>query len=356
MVGLLLGAPTLDIAPYGLGHQRKEQTHYFQALRVHLPRAELGRRAAQREEIKGWQDGAYGPDGSSEVCHLVSEPAYLQSASPCAFFDADPFSLEPGEEAIVPATWSCRPTGDEEFLCYTPPVLDKGVAVVPGLCSVDDREMMLCVRNETLVPVELDRGDLLAVAYEIPEGAYMCRRGGGDGAPSVSVRGAETPLFREGDEALVTPFSNSAQWPRSDSVALMDESDGGASVSVGAAEGPGSVEKIFHLVQDEDLIARVHQEELPPDEYYDELRGILAAAHPNASPGLVEHVVALSAAFDTAAGFALSFGIKKFQLAQLKAKLVGEIVGRFGRSPNPDLCAAIRNWPPSTILRIFRPF
>ena len=40
----------------------------------------------------------------------------------------------------------------------------------------------------------------------------------------------------------------------------------------------------------------------------------------------------LVAAFDTATAFALSVGIAKFQLAQARAKLVGEIVSREGRS------------------------
>ena len=43
-------------------------------------------------------------------------------------------------------------------------------------------------------------------------------------------------------------------------------------------------------------------------------------------------------ASDTATAFAMSFGIAKFSLAQLEAKLVGEIVGRFGRCPQPSNC------------------
>ena len=54
---------------------------------------------------------------------------------------------------------------------------------------------------------------------------------------------------------------------------------------------------------------------------------------PEADPALVEHAVPLVAAFDTGTAFALSFGIAKFQLAQSQVKLVGEIVGRDGRSP-----------------------
>jgi hypothetical protein len=55
--------------------------------------------------------------------------------------------------------------------------------------------------------------------------------------------------------------------------------------------------------------------------------------------------VALIGAFDTATAFAVSFGIKKFQLAQKEVKLVGEMVGSEGRKPNPDLIRAIKKWP-----------
>ena len=49
--------------------------------------------------------------------------------------------------------------------------------------------------------------------------------------------------------------------------------------------------------------------------------------------------------FDTATCFAMSFGIPKFALAQVEAKLVGEIVGRYGRLPNPAIVRAIKKWP-----------
>ena len=105
-------------------------------------------------------------------------------------------------------------------------------------------------------------------------------------------------------------------------------------------------EQVFHLIQDDALIAKIHTEELPADEYYDLLGPVLQRKFPGADPTLVEHVVALTAAFDAATSFALSFGIAKFQLGQTKVKLVGEYVGREGRSPNPDLVESIRNWPP----------
>ena len=71
-------------------------------------------------------------------------------------------------------------------------------------------------------------------------------------------------------------------------------------------------ESIAHLVQDDNLVSRIHDEELPPDEHYDELVGALKHRFPKADPELVEHVVALAAAFDTANLFASSFGIDKF--------------------------------------------
>ena len=73
---------------------------------------------------------------------------------------------------------------------------------------------------------------------------------------------------------------------------------------------------------------------------------MLKGHFPGADPKLVEHVVPLVAAFDTAISFALSFGIAKFQLAQKEVKLVGEYVGTKGRRPNPVLIKAIQDFPP----------
>ncbi len=77
---------------------------------------------------------------------------------------------------------------------------------------------------------------------------------------------------------------------------------------------------------------------------------------PKADPDLVDHVVSLAAAFDTAAAFAIIFGVNKFQLAQAWVKLVGGIVGRDGRKPNPELVKAIKKWPPIENLRMLHAF
>ena len=86
---------------------------------------------------------------------------------------------------------------------------------------------------------------------------------------------------------------------------------------------------------------KIFAEELPPDEYYNQLGEVLRRKFPSADPKLLEHAVPLVAAFDTAVAFALSFGIAKFKLAQTKVKLVGEYVGREGRSPDPEIIRAI---------------
>ena len=90
-------------------------------------------------------------------------------------------------------------------------------------------------------------------------------------------------------------------------VATMDEDP--VSVPLERPEG------IYHLVQDRPVIDKIMGEELPPDEYYEALGRWMAREFPKADPALLEHLVPVVAAFDTATAFALSFGSAKFQLA-----------------------------------------
>jgi hypothetical protein len=108
---------------------------------------------------------------------------------------------------------------------------------------------------------------------------------------------------------------------------------------------------IYHLVQDQVTVGGILSEQLPPDEYYCELSEVLRRKFPLADPTLIDHAVPLVAAFDTATAFELSFGIAKFQLAQAQVKLVGEIVSREGRSPNPEIIRAVKKWPPVNTLK-----
>ena len=107
VTGVLLGFPVLDLPPHGLGHQLTARSHYFAELGVYLPRGELYRRSEMRKEIETWVE-----DRASDTT-LVTRDGYLLVAealkdwdSPCAYSDADPFVLQPGEEAMVPAKWS----------------------------------------------------------------------------------------------------------------------------------------------------------------------------------------------------------------------------------------------------------
>ena len=115
-------------------------------------------------------------------------------------------------------------------------------------------------------------------------------------------------------------------------------------------------ERIMHLVQDEEMVADIHQCVLPPDEYYEAMRKLWDEWWPECNPALKDHMLSVMIAFDTATAFAMSFGIAKFALAQEEAKLVGEIVGKYGRSPNPAIVRAVKNWPPIYTLKQLQEF
>ncbi len=55
-------------------------------------------------------------------------------------------------------------------------------------------------------------------------------------------------------------------------------------------------ESICRLVQDAPVVQRLLEDEVPPSEYYEELRVLLLQQFPCCDPALLEHVVALLAA------------------------------------------------------------
>ena len=112
----------------------------------------------------------------------------------------------------------------------------------------------------------------------------------------------------------------------------------------------------MHLVQDEEVIAELLHCAVPPDEYYEKLAELWKEWWPKADPEVLTHMMSVLIAFDTATTFAMSFGIAKFSLCQVEAKLVGEIVGRHGRKPNPAIVRAIKNWPPVYTLKQLQEF
>lgn len=64
----------------------------------------------------------------------------------------------------------------------------------------------------------------------------------------------------------------------------------------------------------------------------------------------MDHAARLVVHFDTATPFAISFWVKKIQLARHKV-LVGEYAEREGRAPNPDIIRAMKKWPTVNTLR-----
>ena len=78
----------------------------------------------------------------------------------------------------------------------------------------------------------------------------------------------------------------------------------------------------------------------PPDEYSEKLADIWVEWWPKADLKLLDHLMSVLIAFDTATAFAMSFGIAKFALAQIQAKLVGEIVGQAWEITEPSNSAS----------------
>ena len=161
--GVLIGYPTLDCPPFGLGWQRREYTHFFTSVQIHLPRAELQRRKEMSEELVEWKKEGTSEDAGKdkvllnpEQCNLLREAARHSTREyACAYYEGPPFTLGPQEQAMIPAVW-CQlpPSGGahehKDFLCVG---LEGTMAtefdVVPGVCAKADKEMMLCVSNST---------------------------------------------------------------------------------------------------------------------------------------------------------------------------------------------------------------
>ena len=76
-------------------------------------------------------------------------------------------------------------------------------------------------------------------------------------------------------------------------------------VSQPEPEGGQSEDQILHLVQDEETIAELHQCVVPPDEYYEKIAEIWKGWWPDANPKLLEHIMSVLIAFDTATAFAI---------------------------------------------------
>ncbi len=110
--GILVGAPTLDAPPHGLGHRVTESTHYWQAIDTHTERLETKRRVARMDEVKQWlQHGDFSETQIDGVRNLQEGARELE-----AFYDGPELTLSSGERAVVPVSWAGK-VPSEDFYC-----------------------------------------------------------------------------------------------------------------------------------------------------------------------------------------------------------------------------------------------
>ena len=95
---------------------------------MHLPRMELPRRNRQIEEIAKWKKEKLcalkenvSPNKpnpmAQEHIRLLQDASRIYSEMACAIYDGSPFTLQPGEAALVPAAWA----GGQGCLAGVPP-------------------------------------------------------------------------------------------------------------------------------------------------------------------------------------------------------------------------------------------
>jgi hypothetical protein len=111
----------------------------------------------------------------------------------------------------------------------------------------------------------------------------------------------------------------------------------------------------FHLLEDEEKVSGILRN-LPTEEYYHILRKRLQADFAGARPDVIEHISELEEFFDVCLAIGFSLGINKMELLKTRVKLLGEIVTREGRMPDPVKVAAIRAWGPINNLKEVQEF
>ena len=118
----------------------------------------------------------------------------------------------------------------------------------------------------------------------------------------------------------------------------MWEEEAGGKIPAFVSEAPTSPEKdsINHIEQDERLIERMFEVELPPEEYYTMLRADMGRRHPLAAPEVLDHLLSNEMLLDVATVSGFSFGLDKAQILETRVKLLGEFIDREGRGAHPS--------------------
>ena len=312
-MGLIIGGPSLEPVPLGLGLRTSSHGHFLQSLGLTVRRVEE-REVSQRVDCflavlaegnstEGLEAGGYleadlwaddSDCGESDGVEYNEDftagwmggsirlPTPTEDKSPVLCM-AEDVTLGPGEAAWIPAAVERH--------------LEGILQIMPNSCSVvccangvwDENEGLLLVTNKGSDVITLGAGDLVAAAWVSPS------------------------IEKSGDE-------------------------------------------FNHIIQNDALIERIFEVELPPEEYYDLLSADMRRRHPEADPMVLDHLRSLEPLADVAIATGFSFGATKALLVEPRIKLLGEHIDRYGRTSTDEHIKAITNWPAITEVGQLRQF
>ena len=128
--------------------------------------------------------------------------------------------------------------------------------------------------------------------------------------------------------------------------------DGGQS-HVGRDHPPHSSD---HILETPGGIDRMHEVEIPTEEYYQALRKSMGERHPKAGSHLVDHLLEVEAMFDVCIVSGFSMGIPKAILAAISGPMLGDSVGKHGRTPNGERVQGLWEFAPLKNLKQMQQF
>ena len=102
----------------------------------------------------------------------------------------------------------------------------------------------------------------------------------------------------------------------------------------------------YHILETPGGIDRMHEVEIPTEEYYSALRKYMGEKHPKACAHLLDHLLELEAMFDVCIVSGFSMGIPKAISAATSGPMLGDNVGRHGRTPNGERVQGIWEFAP----------
>ena len=274
-MGFIIGGPTLEPDPLGLGLRSGPSGHYLETLGLLRARGEA-REVSDRLDAcflmwyppQGIQGKAQIPVGMGDSSRHVAfaeellassseeeDPEFsldetsgwasgsvpvltpTKNMSPVLLM-ADDVSLGPGEAAMVPAALQVDLTGQVQIL----PNSYSMVRCANGVWEL--REGMVLIINKGPQPLTLCAGDVVGAAWKAD-------------LPPPVVCGPEGELQK-------------------------------------------GVDAVNHIEQDERLIERMFETELPPEEYYTLLRADMERRHSNAAPEVLDHLLSTEMLLDVA--------------------------------------------------------